>query len=128
MATIEIGGPDPAPERTLFARQRLREVLGIQPFLEEVVPNSGDTIELKTGAKNGTLSLRPDGPVSNITVVLPPDDTTVGGQVIRIITTEDISDFWMTGTAHMVGTPTSLSAGDSFSFHKTSTNEWMKDT
>lgn len=95
-----------------------------QPEIQTATPTTGQTVVMTNDDMNGTLYLKPAGTLAELTVTLP--SAAVPGQIRRIATTREITDFTINGATNIYGNATSLAAGDCISYQFMETNTWFQ--
>lgn len=129
--TAEPGNPDYALSQAMLQLQAEKLIPFILPLLapalQEVTPESGDTVVLTSPTRNGILMVHGTTPLTSLTLQLPPDSDTVFGQTRMICAEVDIMglSIELPGT-EIRGAPETMSAEDNFVIQKIGPELWTK--
>ncbi|WP_400581375.1 hypothetical protein ACFELG_15360 [Pseudomonas aeruginosa] len=95
-------------------------------FVQRVVsPADGSTVEVNQVRQNGIVILEPSNNLAALTIRLPVAPNQRDGQIIRLVTTKDISALSFVDATLLNGIDTML-ANDAFAFQVIDDNTWVR--
>ncbi|EMD8985965.1 hypothetical protein VW608_005635 [Pseudomonas aeruginosa] len=95
-------------------------------FVQRVsAPGDGSTVEVNQVRQNGIVILEPVAPLAALTVRLPVAPDQRMGQIIRLVTTQDITSLTFIDATLLNGIDTML-ANDAFAFQVIDDNTWVR--
>ncbi|PBV12667.1 hypothetical protein [Pseudomonas aeruginosa] len=95
-------------------------------FVQRMVsPADGSTVEVNQVRQNGIVILEPSNNLAALTIRLPVAPNQRDGQIIRLVTTKDISALSFVNATLLNGIDTML-ANDAFAFQVIDDNTWVR--
>ncbi|HCU2081803.1 TPA: hypothetical protein OUI22_000421 [Pseudomonas aeruginosa] len=95
-------------------------------FVQRMVsPADGSTVEVNQVRQNGIVILEPSNNLAALTIRLPVAPNQRDGQIIRLVTTKDISALSFVDATLLNGIDTML-ANDAFAFQVIDDNTWVR--
>ncbi|HID9917492.1 TPA: hypothetical protein ACXI31_005637 [Pseudomonas aeruginosa] len=95
-------------------------------FVQRVAsPADGSTVEVNQVRQNGIVILEPSNNLAALTIRLPVAPNQRDGQIIRLVTTKDISALSFVDATLLNGIDTML-ANDAFAFQVIDDNTWVR--
>ncbi len=95
-------------------------------FVQRVAsPADGSTVEVNQVRQNGIVILEPSNNLAALTIRLPVAPNQREGQIIRLVTTKDISALSFVDATLLNGIDTML-ANDAFAFQVIDDNTWVR--
>ncbi|HHM6046661.1 TPA: hypothetical protein ACRMOD_000391 [Pseudomonas aeruginosa] len=95
-------------------------------FVQRVAsPVDGSTVEVNQVRQNGIVILEPSNNLAALTIRLPVAPNQRDGQIIRLVTTKDISALSFVDATLLNGIDTML-ANDAFAFQVIDDNTWVR--
>ncbi|AVR83641.1 TPA: hypothetical protein L4A96_004968 [Pseudomonas aeruginosa] len=95
-------------------------------FVQRVAsPADGSTVEVNQVRQNGIVILEPSNNLAALTIRLPVAPNQRDGQIIRLVTTKDISSLSFVDATLLNGIDTML-ANDAFAFQVIDDNTWVR--
>ncbi|HFI2210319.1 TPA: hypothetical protein ACGPPQ_002900 [Pseudomonas aeruginosa] len=95
-------------------------------FVQRVVsPADGSTVEVNQVRQNGIVILEPSNNLAALTIRLPVAPNQRDGQIIRLVTTKDISALSFVDATLLNGIDAML-ANDAFAFQVIDDNTWVR--
>ncbi|HGM6583365.1 TPA: hypothetical protein ACKP6W_002331 [Pseudomonas aeruginosa] len=95
-------------------------------FVQRVAsPADGSTVEVNQVRQNGIVILEPSNKLASLTIRLPVAPNQREGQIIRLVTTKDISALSFVDATLLNGIDTML-ANDAFAFQVIDDNTWVR--
>ncbi|HGP0289663.1 TPA: hypothetical protein ACLEZY_001046 [Pseudomonas aeruginosa] len=95
-------------------------------FVQRVAsPADGSTVEVNQVRQNGIVILEPSNNLAALTIRLPVAPNQRDGQIIRLVTTKDISTLSFVDATLLNGIDTML-ANDAFAFQVIDDNTWVR--
>ncbi|HHM4713565.1 TPA: hypothetical protein ACRNIR_002638 [Pseudomonas aeruginosa] len=95
-------------------------------FVQRVAsPADGSTVEVNQVRQNGIVILEPSNNLAALTIRLPVAPNQRDGQIIRMVTTKDISALSFVDATLLNGIDTML-ANDAFAFQVIDDNTWVR--
>ncbi|HEJ1634712.1 TPA: hypothetical protein SL675_003928 [Pseudomonas aeruginosa] len=95
-------------------------------FVQRVAsPADGSTVEVNQVRQNGIVILEPSNNLAALTIRLPVAPNQRDGQIIRLVTTKDISALSFVDATLLNGIDTML-ANDAFAFQVIDENTWVR--
>lgn len=95
-------------------------------FVQRVAsPADGSTVEVNQVRQNGIVILEPSNNLAALTIRLPVAPNQRDGQIIRLVTTRDISALSFVDATLLNGIDTML-ANDAFAFQVIDDNTWVR--
>ncbi|MFG8479039.1 hypothetical protein ACEOUU_07205 [Pseudomonas aeruginosa] len=95
-------------------------------FVQRVAsPADGSTVEVNQVRQNGIVILEPSNNLAALTIRLPVAPNQRDGQIIRLVTTKDISALSFVDAMLLNGIDTML-ANDAFAFQVIDDNTWVR--
>ncbi|HFH4030307.1 TPA: hypothetical protein ACGJ07_005370 [Pseudomonas aeruginosa] len=95
-------------------------------FVQRVAsPADGSTVEVNQVRQNGIVILEPSNNLAALTIRMPVAPNQRDGQIIRLVTTKDISALSFVDATLLNGIDTML-ANDAFAFQVIDDNTWVR--
>lgn len=97
-----------------------------KPEIVTASPTTGQTVASPNTSRDKTIWITPAGTLLNLTVTLPSEATSVVGQVVRIGTSQAITNLTINGATTILNTAVTLAINETVSYQKVAANTWVR--
>lgn len=108
-----------------FAKQPSGETVSLGVAVQAASPTSGATVSFADSPVNTVLYLTPAATLATLTVNLPSDAESSLGQIVRLVSSQEITSLTVAGAANIYIAPVSLDPYVIYLFVKIAADTWV---